>query len=158
MRRGMTLGQSSPQLRGREGDIIRLPSSGRKIYANRFHSLAVTCAQGCRMPPGNTSKVLRDELGDIPRVSHRSPSRQQNLWGRRRILPSNSADFVKNIRKRSADRLFVPHSKFGGLELGSAEKRPDTTGPHDVAGDERKLPVSISQRLCMLRSTKERDA
>ncbi|MPC48810.1 hypothetical protein E2C01_042593 [Portunus trituberculatus] len=39
----MTLGQSSPQLGGREGDNIRLPSSGRKVEAKRFHSLAVTC-------------------------------------------------------------------------------------------------------------------
>ncbi|MPC64611.1 hypothetical protein E2C01_058729 [Portunus trituberculatus] len=60
----MTLGQSSPQLGGREGDIIRLPSSGRKVYAERFHSLAVTCAWGCRILPGNTGKVLRKQVGD----------------------------------------------------------------------------------------------
>ncbi|MPC92707.1 hypothetical protein E2C01_087812 [Portunus trituberculatus] len=35
-------------------------------------------------------------------------------------------------------RLFLPLSKRGGLELGSAEKRPDTAGSHDVAGDEKK--------------------
>ncbi|MPC82922.1 hypothetical protein E2C01_077611 [Portunus trituberculatus] len=70
----MTLTQSSPQLGSKERDI----SSGRKIYAERFHSLAVTCIRGCRMPPGNTGKVLREEVGDTPRVCHRSPSRQQN--------------------------------------------------------------------------------
>ncbi|MPC78349.1 hypothetical protein E2C01_072833 [Portunus trituberculatus] len=53
------------------------------------------------MPPGNIGKVLREEVGVSPRVSHRSPSRQQNWWGRSRILPSNSPDFVKDIRKRS---------------------------------------------------------
>ncbi|MPC63395.1 hypothetical protein E2C01_057493 [Portunus trituberculatus] len=73
----MTLRQSSPQLGGKEGHIIGLPSSGRKIYAKRFHSLAVTCAWGCRILPGNTSKVLGDSL----RICHRSPSRQQNWWG-----------------------------------------------------------------------------
>ncbi|MPD03051.1 hypothetical protein E2C01_098668 [Portunus trituberculatus] len=51
------------------------------------------------MPPRNTGKVLREEVGDSPRVSHRSPSRQQNWWGRNRILPNNSADFL-DIRKR----------------------------------------------------------
>ncbi|MPC93030.1 hypothetical protein E2C01_088145 [Portunus trituberculatus] len=52
------------------------------------------------MPPGNTSKVLRKEVGDTPRVCHRSPSRQQKWWGRSRIFPSSSADFAKDIRKR----------------------------------------------------------
>ncbi|MPD04303.1 hypothetical protein E2C01_099982 [Portunus trituberculatus] len=97
----MTLGQSSPQLGGREEDIIRLPSCGRKIYGERFHSLAVRCARGCRMPPENTGKVLCEEVGDSPRICHRSPRRQQNWCGRSRILPSNSADFIKDIRMRS---------------------------------------------------------
>ncbi|MPC73575.1 hypothetical protein E2C01_067909 [Portunus trituberculatus] len=91
----MTLGQSSPQLGGREEDIIRLASGRRKNYAERFHSLALTCAWVCRILPGNTGKVLREEVGDSLRVCHRSPSRQQNWWGRNTILPSNSADFVK---------------------------------------------------------------
>ncbi|MPD06189.1 hypothetical protein E2C01_101982 [Portunus trituberculatus] len=85
------------------------------------------------MPAGNTGKVLRVEVGDSPRVCQLSPSRQQN-W------------------------LFVPLSKRGGPELGSAVKLPGTAGPHDVAGDERKLPVSLSPLQCVLRSTKERDA
>ncbi|MPC81607.1 hypothetical protein E2C01_076233 [Portunus trituberculatus] len=51
----MTLGQSSPQLRSKEGDIIGPPSRGRKVYDERFHSLAVTCTRGYRMPPGNTT-------------------------------------------------------------------------------------------------------
>ncbi|MPD05250.1 hypothetical protein E2C01_100982 [Portunus trituberculatus] len=72
------------------------------------------------MPPGNTGKVLREEVADSPRVYHRSPIRQQN-W------------------------LFVPLSKRDGPELGSAEKLPGTAGPHDVAGDERKPPVSLAQ-------------
>ncbi|MPC94106.1 hypothetical protein E2C01_089258 [Portunus trituberculatus] len=141
----MTLGQSNPQLGGREG---------RKIYAERFHSLAVTCAWSCRMPLGNIGKVFREEVGDSPRVCHRSPSRQQNWWGKSKILPRNSPDFVKDIRKRS--RLFVPLSKCGGPKLGSGEKLPDNAGPHDFAVDERKLPVSLSPLQCMLRSTKER--
>ncbi|MPD05830.1 hypothetical protein E2C01_101599 [Portunus trituberculatus] len=98
----MTLGQSSPQLGDREGDIIRLPSCGRKVYAERFYSLAVTCARGCKMPPGNTGKVHCEEVSDSPRVCHRSPNNQQNWWGRSRILSSNSADFVEDIRKRGA--------------------------------------------------------
>ncbi|MPC98118.1 hypothetical protein E2C01_093470 [Portunus trituberculatus] len=88
-RRVMTVRQSSPQLGSRERDIIRLPSSRRKVYAERLYSLAVTCARGYRS-------------GDSPRVCHRSPRRQQNWWGRSRLLPSNSAEFVKDIRKRSA--------------------------------------------------------
>ncbi|MPD05000.1 hypothetical protein E2C01_100717 [Portunus trituberculatus] len=52
------------------------------------------------MPPGNTSKALREEDVDSPRICHHSPSRQQNWWGRNRILPGNSADFVKDIYKR----------------------------------------------------------
>ncbi|MPC75158.1 hypothetical protein E2C01_069541 [Portunus trituberculatus] len=55
------------------------------------------------MPPGNIGKVLREEVGDSPRVCHRLPSRQQNWWGGSKILPSNSADFVEDIRKRGAD-------------------------------------------------------
>ncbi|MPC75910.1 hypothetical protein E2C01_070310 [Portunus trituberculatus] len=62
------------------------------------------------------------------------------------------------MRYRLSKRLFVPPSKRGGPELSSVEKRPVTAGPHDVAGDERKPPVSLSQRWCMLHSTKERDA
>ena len=98
-RRVVALGQSSPLLGSRERDIIRLPSSGKEINAKRFHSLAVTCARGCRMSLGNTGKVLSEEAGDSLRVCHRPPSRQQNWWGRRRILPSDSADFVKDISK-----------------------------------------------------------
>ncbi|MPC75173.1 hypothetical protein E2C01_069557 [Portunus trituberculatus] len=52
------------------------------------------------MPPGSTGKVLREEVGDSFRVCHLSPSRQQNWWGRSRILSSNSAHFVKDIPKR----------------------------------------------------------
>ncbi|MPC25498.1 hypothetical protein E2C01_018615 [Portunus trituberculatus] len=55
-------------------------------------------------------------------------------------------------------RLFVPPSKRGGPEHSSVEKRPETADPHHVAGDERNPPISLSQRWCMLRSTKDRDA
>ncbi|MPC62869.1 hypothetical protein E2C01_056959 [Portunus trituberculatus] len=72
----MTLRQSSPRLGSRERDIIRRPSSRKKLFAKRFHSLAETCARGCRMPPGKTGKVLCEEVGDSPRVCHRSPIRQ----------------------------------------------------------------------------------
>ncbi|MPC94539.1 hypothetical protein E2C01_089712 [Portunus trituberculatus] len=99
----MTLGQSSPQLGGREGDIIRLPSSGRKVDDKRFHSLVVACAWGCRILQGNTGKVLRKQVGESLRKSHRLPSRQQDWWGRRRILPSNSADFIEYIRERGVN-------------------------------------------------------
>ncbi|MPC58662.1 hypothetical protein E2C01_052669 [Portunus trituberculatus] len=61
------------------------------------------------------------------------------------------------MRHRRSMSLFVPPSKRGGPELGSVEKRPNTVRPHEVAGDERTLPISLSQHLCMLRSTKERD-
>ncbi|MPC72579.1 hypothetical protein E2C01_066891 [Portunus trituberculatus] len=98
----MTLGQSGLQLRDREGNIIRLPSSGRKVDNERFHSLAVTCTWGCRILPGITGKVLRKEVGDSLRVCHRLPGRQQKWQGRCRILPSNSTDFVEDIRKRGA--------------------------------------------------------
>ncbi|MPD05286.1 hypothetical protein E2C01_101020 [Portunus trituberculatus] len=74
----MTLRQSSPQLGGREGDIVRLPSSGRKVDLERFHSLALTCTWGCRILPGDTGKVLRKEVGNSFRVCHRSPSTHQN--------------------------------------------------------------------------------
>ncbi|MPD02911.1 hypothetical protein E2C01_098520 [Portunus trituberculatus] len=60
----MTLRQSSPQLRSREWDIIRLPSSGRKVDAQRFHSLAVACTWGCRILPGDTGNVLRKQVSD----------------------------------------------------------------------------------------------
>ncbi|MPC95094.1 hypothetical protein E2C01_090290 [Portunus trituberculatus] len=55
------------------------------------------------MPPESTGKVFCEEVGDSLRVCHRSSSRQQNWWGRSRILPSNSADFVEDIRKRGVD-------------------------------------------------------
>ncbi|MPC96653.1 hypothetical protein E2C01_091924 [Portunus trituberculatus] len=98
----MTLGQSSPQLEGREGNIIRLPSRARKIYAETFHSLAVTCPRSYMILLRNTGKVLREEVDDSLRICQRSPSRQQIRLGGSRILPTNSADFVKDIRKRNA--------------------------------------------------------
>ncbi|MPC62946.1 hypothetical protein E2C01_057037 [Portunus trituberculatus] len=85
----------SPQPGGREGEIIGLPSRGRKIYAERFHSLAVTCAQGCRILPGNTGKVLREEVGDNLRVCHRSPSQQQNRWGGTEYFPAIRRTLLK---------------------------------------------------------------
>ncbi|MPC42868.1 hypothetical protein E2C01_036499 [Portunus trituberculatus] len=59
----MTLGQSDLQLKDREGNIIRLPSSGREVDAERFHPLSVTCTWGCRILPGNIGKVFRKEVG-----------------------------------------------------------------------------------------------
>ncbi|MPC19580.1 hypothetical protein E2C01_012498 [Portunus trituberculatus] len=53
-------------------------------------------------------------------------------------------------------RLFVPPSKRGGPELGSVEKRPDTAGPHDVAGDAardteaEKLTSFASHHYCLV--------
>ncbi|MPC78775.1 hypothetical protein E2C01_073273 [Portunus trituberculatus] len=44
--------------------------------------------------------MLREEIGDSPRICHHSPNRQQNWWGKSRILPSNSANFVEDFRKR----------------------------------------------------------
>ncbi|MPC70259.1 hypothetical protein E2C01_064500 [Portunus trituberculatus] len=99
----MTLGQSGLQLRDREGDIKSLPSSGRKLEPERFHSLAVACAWGCRILPGDTGKVLRKQVGDSLRICHRLPSRQQDWRARCRILPSNSPDFIEYIRERGVN-------------------------------------------------------
>ncbi|MPC72188.1 hypothetical protein E2C01_066485 [Portunus trituberculatus] len=65
----------------------------------------VTCARGCRILLGNTGKVLREEVGDNPRVCHHSPSRQQNWWERSRgsqaLLPKCRFDFKKLARPGS---------------------------------------------------------
>ncbi|MPC57453.1 hypothetical protein E2C01_051433 [Portunus trituberculatus] len=109
----MTLGQSSPQLAGREGDIVRLPSNGRKIDAERFHSLTVTCTWGCRILLENTGKVLHKEVVDSLRICHCLPSRQQDWRGRRRILPSNSADVIEYIHDRVTQAGEKSESKAG---------------------------------------------
>ncbi|MPC53350.1 hypothetical protein E2C01_047239 [Portunus trituberculatus] len=81
----MTLVQSSPQLGGREGNIVRLPYSRRKNDPKRFYTLAVTCTWRCGILPGNTGKVFCKEVGDSLRICHRLPSRQQDWRGKRRI-------------------------------------------------------------------------
>ncbi|MPC75316.1 hypothetical protein E2C01_069702 [Portunus trituberculatus] len=126
----MTLGQSSPQLRGREWDIIGLPSRGRKIYAEKFHSLAMTCTRGCRILPGNTGKVLREEVGVLGSATVRPADNKTGGGGGRRILPSNSADFVKDIRKRGAD-INGRYISFlrGSLCLFQNAAGPSSTAP-----------------------------
>ncbi|MPC38905.1 hypothetical protein E2C01_032422 [Portunus trituberculatus] len=61
------------------------------------------CTWRCGILPGNTGKGLCKEVGDSLRICHRPPTRQQDWRGRRRILPSNSADFVEYICKRGAN-------------------------------------------------------
>ncbi|MPC92708.1 hypothetical protein E2C01_087813 [Portunus trituberculatus] len=60
----MTLGQSSPQVGGREvGHLCReIPFSGGDVRPGL-------------QDPGNTGKVLCEKVGDSPRVCHRSPRR-----------------------------------------------------------------------------------
>ncbi|MPC89724.1 hypothetical protein E2C01_084683 [Portunus trituberculatus] len=114
---------------------------------------------GCRMPPGNTGKVFREEVGDSPRACHLSPSRQQNWLERSRILPNNSADFVKDIRKRSVGingrHLSFPRGSLCLFQNARARARQRRKASRHC---ERKLSVSLSPLQCMLRSIKERDA
>ncbi|MPC93114.1 hypothetical protein E2C01_088236 [Portunus trituberculatus] len=72
--------------------------------------------------------MLREEVGDSPRVLE-SPSRQQNRWGRSRILPSNSADFAKDICKR---RVGI-NGRHISLPRGSLCLFQNAAGPSSAA-------------------------
>ncbi|MPC70234.1 hypothetical protein E2C01_064476 [Portunus trituberculatus] len=106
------------------------------------------------MPPGNTSKVLGEEIGDSPRIFHHSLSRQQNWWGKRRILLSNSADFVEDIRKRGVG-INGRHISFqrGSLCLfqnaaglsSAAPKSFQALRVPNMSPETSKPPVSLAQ-------------